>query len=232
MLLRDDAAQCSCVYERQYYLCLYGSDLLVSVFVSKCTHARIRVFAYHLVCSEIVYSCCVPLVRGPEFRRGPAFCRPPSVQIHKRLFIRNQDLRCTIYYCCSCTIHIRVHLSIHPCVHTKPNAHTQQRRYPGLRWASFQWTSGESLSSAPFHRASRVLSVRFEEAQQGSGSAIFCVHRGKTAQFKSADMPSACPMHWLAVKCTPATAHRVPGNRGLRLLPSPPWADDASGQSL
>jgi hypothetical protein len=98
MLLRDDAAQRSCVYERQYYLCLYGSHLLVSVFVSTCTHARIRVFAHHLVGSEIVYSCCVPLVRGPEFRRSPAFCRQPSVHIHKRYYsfaIKIYDTRST-----------------------------------------------------------------------------------------------------------------------------------------
>ena len=132
-----------------------GRTLLVSVLVSTCTHARICEFAHYLV-AEIVYSCCVPLVRGPKFRRSLAFCRQPCVHIHKRHYsFRNQDLRCMIYYYCSCTIHIRVHLSVHPCVHTKPNAHNQQRRYPGLRWASFQWTSGESLSSAPFHRANR-----------------------------------------------------------------------------
>lgn len=100
MLLRDDAAQCSCVYERQYYLRLHGSDLLVSVFVSTCTHARIHVFAHHLFGSKIVHSCCVPFVRGPEFRRSTACCRQPCVHIHKRHYsfaIKIYDARSTMF---------------------------------------------------------------------------------------------------------------------------------------
>jgi hypothetical protein len=200
----------------------------VSVLVSTCTHARICEFAHYLV-AEIVYSCCVPLVRGPKFRRSLAFCRQPCVHIHKRHYsFRNQDLRCMIYYYCSCTIHIRVHLSVHPCVHTKPNAHTQRTR--NLRWASFQWTSGallcaispcQSLFSAPFHRANRVACVRFEEARNKDQDRLcFAYTAAIAAQFKSADMPSACPVHCLSVLCTLATAHRVQGKkRGRSLLP-------------
>jgi hypothetical protein len=147
MLLRDDAAQCSCVYERQYYLCLYGSDLLVSVFVSKCTHARIRVFAYHLVCSEIVYSCCVPLVRGPEFRRGPAFCRPPSVQIHKRHYsfaIKIYDARSTTAVHVPYT-YVYIYLYIRVCIRSQ--THTLNKG--DTRASGGHLSSGRRVNRSP-----------------------------------------------------------------------------------
>jgi hypothetical protein len=128
-----------------------GRTLLVSVLVSTCTHARICEFAHYLV-AEIVYSCCVPLVRGPEFRRGPAFWRPPSVQIHKRRYsfaIKIYDARSTTAVHVPYT-YVYIYLYIRVCIRSQ--THTLNERETSAGHLS---SGRRVLSSAPFHRANR-----------------------------------------------------------------------------